>query len=156
MALTDPSGDIDAQLTNKAREMIARATLGEVAFRVIGFGLGRGGYDPVDPVQILAIDPSNLELDDKCFPDSDPFTFEPFTSTEEPEAMVRVYNCRVQADPVPGNADFGLGELGLYAEILKSNLVGEVGEKFLYAICHFPIMCKTRRDTFLRRVVVSY
>lgn len=156
MALTDPSADIIALLTDEGRTLIARATLGEVVFKVLGFAVGRGGYDPSDPVQTLPIVTSDTELTDKVFPDATPLTYETFISTEEPTHSVRVYNCRVGADPFPGNADYGLGELGLYGEIIKSSVPSEVGQTFLFAISHFPIMCKTRRDTFLRRVVVSY
>lgn len=156
MASTDPSGEIQAQLTDMARNLIARATLGQVVFKVMGFGLGRGGYDPNNVVKALPLVPTDLELTDKVFPSSIPYSFEPFISTEEPTYTVRVYNCRVGASILAGAADYGLGELGLYGKILKSEVPSEVGSVFLYAMAHFPIICKTRRDTFLRRVVVSF
>lgn len=156
MSLSDPSGDISAQLTSKARELIARATLGEVVFIVRGFGLGRSGYNPSNVVEALPTDPETTELADKVFPTSSPLDYEEFVSTESPSNTVRVYNCRVEANPNPGNADYALGEIGLYAEVLKSTDPAEVGEVFLYAVSHFPVVCKTRRDTLLRRVVVSY
>ena len=156
MSLTDPSADIIAQVTDEGRTLIARATLGDVVFKVEGFAVGRGGYDPSNVVDTLPLDPAAVELSDKVYPDATPLSFASFISTEEPKASVRVYNCRVAASPLSGNADYGLGELGLYGTIVHSSDPTEIGQVFLYAVSHFPIMCKTRRDTFLRRVVVSY
>ena len=36
MSLIDPSGEVQAQLTDLSRTLIARATLGEVVFKVVG------------------------------------------------------------------------------------------------------------------------
>jgi len=156
MAATDPSSDVIAELTDQARIYIARASLGNVVFKVVGFGLGRGGYDPSDFTQTEPLVPGDTELEDKVYPDDVPLSYEPLTSTEETTATVRVYNCRVGATTIAGNADYGLGELGLYAEVTKSDVPSEVGSIFLFAHSHFPVVCKTRRDTFYRRVIVSY
>lgn len=157
MALQDPSGDILAELTDLARNYLARAMIGDVVIQVKGFALGRGGFNPSDVVQPLPLNLADVELTDKVFPSAVAFEYEPFISTEEPTATARVYNCRVGSSPFPGNADYALGEAGLYAEVLKSiSNPGEVGTVFLYALSHFPILCKTRRETLLRRVVVTY
>lgn len=156
MAYTDPSTDIEAQLTDQARTLIARTTLGDVVFQVVGFGLGRGGYDPSNFIQVTPLDTGANELDDKVYPTSTPYDFAPFVAVETPTITVYVYNCRVQAAILAGNADYALGELALYGKILKSNVPAEVDSYFLFAISHFPAICKTRRDTFLRRVTISY
>jgi hypothetical protein len=156
MALIDPSGDTIAQTTDYARNLIARATLGNVVFKVVGFGLGRGGYDPSDVVQPLPLTLSDTELTDKVFPSSTAFDYEPLISTEEPTMRARVYNCRVGSTVIAGDADYALGELALYGEIIKSDDPLEIGQVFMFALSHFPILCKTRRDTLLRRVVVTY
>lgn len=156
MALIDPSGDTIANTTDYARELIARATLGLVVFKVVGFGLGRGGYNPSDVVQPLPLNLAATELSDKVFPTATPFDYEPFISTEQPTSRACVYNCRVGSSVVAGPADYGLGELALYGEIIKSDVPSEIGQVFLFAVSHFPLFCKTRRDTLLRRVVVTY
>lgn len=156
MAWQDPASDIYANLTDNARTLIARATLGDVVFKVVGFGLGRGGFDVVNFSQALPVVTTDTELADKIYPDATPFTFAPFASTEEPTLTVRIYNCRVGATIIQGPADFALGELALYGEILKSNVPSEVGTFFLFALSHFPVLTKTHRDTLLRRVLVSY
>jgi hypothetical protein len=156
VAWQDPASDIYASLTDYSRTLIARATMGDVVFQVVGFGLGRGGFDVINFSQALPLVLTDTELQDKVYPDAVPFSFAPFASTEEPTDTVRVYNCRVEANPVPGNADYALGELALYGQILKSNVPAEVGATFLYALSHFPALTKTHRDVLLRRVVVSY
>ena len=156
MADTDPSTDVLASLTDKARNLIARSTIGEVVIQVKGFGLGRAGFVPSNFIQTTPLSLTDMELTDKVFPDSTPFTYAPFVATEEPSPTIRVYNCRVGPSMFPGPADYGLGELALYGQILQSNIPAEVGQVFLYALSHFPVVCKTRRDTLLRRVIVSY
>lgn len=156
MSITGPSADIIATLTDQARTYIARATLGEMVFTVEGFGLGRGGYQPADPSQVTPLVSTAVELDDKVYPNSTALTYQAFASTEEPSPTVRVYNCRVPSTIIAGNADYGLGEVGLYGIVVNSSVPSEIGTVFLYAISHFPIIFKTRRDVLLRRVIVSY
>jgi hypothetical protein len=157
MSYTDPSTDILASLTDRARTYIARATMGDIVFQVIGFGLGRGGYTPANFIQTTPLVLTATELDDKVFPDAVPLSYEPFIETEEASPTVRVYNCRVGVSQFPGPADYGIGELALYGQILQSLTTPlEIGTVFVYALSHFPVVCKTRRDTFLRRVIVSY
>lgn len=156
MSYTDPSTDIEAQMTDQARTLIARAALGDVVFQVVGFGLGRGGYVPSNFVQVTPLDTGANELDDKVYPTSTPYDYAVFAQVETPSPTVYVYNCRVEASNIAGNADYALGEVGLYGQIVKSNIPAEVGSYFLYALSHFPALCKTRRDVLLRRVIISY
>jgi hypothetical protein len=157
MSITGPSADIIATLTDKARNYIARASLGDVVFQVVGFGLGRGGFTPIDPTQVTPLNTVATELDDKVYPNSTPLTYAAFASTEEPTPTVRVYNCRVDSSPIAGNADYALGEVALYGQVLNSvSNPLENGTIFVYALSHFPCLCKTRRDVLLRRVIVSY
>jgi hypothetical protein len=71
-------------------------------------------------------------------------------------APVVVYNCRLASTPIQSNADYALGELGVWGQIIQSNVPSEVGKVFLAAIAHFPMKGKTRRDVLLLRVVVDY
>ena len=155
MAITDPTDNISAQLTDVARQYIARATIGEVAFKAIGFSVGRGGYQPADPVHIIALTGAETALTDQVYPN---VTGEAaFQQIDMPgnESTV-VYFCRLPSTQPPSNADYGLGELGVWAEILNSNVPMEIGQKFLLAIAHFPIKAKTNRDTILFRTTVQY
>jgi hypothetical protein len=153
MAITDPSDEIQAYLTDYARQIIARQTIGDTAYQVVGFSTGRGGYDPTDPVHIVDVDTSQQALIDQVYPDVTGFAS--LISIDQPTPTLMVFNCRMGSTPNPGNADYGLGEVGIWAEITKSSVPGEVGTYFLYANGHLPIRAKTRRDTFLWRVLVQ-
>lgn len=155
MAITDTPDEIQAYLTDGARNYIARAVNGELAFRAVGFSMGRGGYNPADPVHILAVDTTVNQLADQVYPD---VTGEsPFQSIDWVGDTAVVYNCRLPATSITSNADYGLGEIGLWAEILSSpSDPSEVGTIFLFAIGHMPIRCKTRRDVILFRVVTNF
>lgn len=156
MAITDPSDTVQAQTTNYYRQLEARAPIGDVVFQAVGFSVGRGGYNPADPVHIVPVDPTATALMDQVYPA--PTGFASFQEIDTPgDASVVVYNCRLPATPVASNADYGLGEIGIWGQVLqsKSNPL-EVGTYFLIAIGHMPIRAKTNRDVILFRVVVNY
>lgn len=153
MAITDPSGNIEAYLTDTFRQNTARAINGELVFRVKGFTVGRGGYVPTEPLQVVPVDPLATTLIDQIYPTSGYLDFEIF---ETPTLTSVVYNCRLPATLIPTEADCGLGELGIWAEIIYSTNPVEIGQIFLMAITHMPIRAKTNRDVMLFRVVVNY
>lgn len=155
MAITDTPDEIQAYLTDDARTYIARAINGELVFKASGFSVGRGGYNPADPVHILPVDTTVQLLADQVYPDVTGDV--PFQSIDFVADTALVYNCRLPATTVTGNADYGLGEIGIWAEIISSPAnPGDVGTVFLFAIGHMPIRCKTRRDVMLFRVVVNF
>ena len=154
MAITDPSGTIQASLTDAARHQIARAINGEMVFRAYGFSVGRGGYDPLNPVAVLPINTAATTLIDQCFPDVTGQV--PFDQLEQPLPSTVVYDCRLPSTIIPGNADYGLGEIGIWAQILTSDIPAEIGTIFLMSIAHMPIRAKTNRDAMLLRVATNF
>ena len=63
MPFLDPCDTIVAQLTYEGRNLLARAKFGDVAFRVAGWQMGRGGYDVTDPVKVTPfIDPAAVAV----------------------------------------------------------------------------------------------
>lgn len=155
MAITDQCDEIQAFLTDQARTYLARALNGELSYKAIGFAVGRGGYNPTDPVKVLPISGSEIDLSDQVYPDV--VGESPFQQIDTPGATSTVvFNCRLSSTTNPSNSDYGLGELGLFAEILHSNDPLEVGKVFLFALSHFPIKAKTKRDTILFRVTVQF
>lgn len=156
MAITDPSDTVQAQTTDYYRQLEARAPIGDVAFVAVGFSVGQGGYNPTDPVHIVPVDPTATTLIEQVYPAATGFS--PFQEIDTPgDASVVVYNCRLPATPVASNADYGLGEIGIWGQVLQSKSnPAEVGTYFLIAIGHMPIRCKTNRDVILFRVVVNY
>ena len=155
MAITDHSDDIQAYLTDEARQYLARVFIGELSYQAIGFSVGRGGFQPADPVHIIPVTGAEVALSDQVYPAA---TGE--ASFQEVDFAIGssliIYNCRLASTINPSAADYGLGELGIWAEIINSNVPAEIGTKFLMALAHFPIKAKTRRDTILFRVAVQY
>jgi len=155
MAITDPSGEIEAFLTDAARNYIARAINGEVSIHVVGFSAGRGGYNPADPVaDVTPVNTADTALIDQVYPDTTGNAA--LETPEEPNFSTIVYNCRLAATPIADNSDFGLGEIGLWAEVVYAVNPMEIGTVFLYAISHMPVRAKTRRDVQLYRLVTNY
>jgi hypothetical protein len=154
MAITDQSDSIQASMTDLARQYIARMLLGPFSFSVVGFSSGRGGFNPVDPVHLVPLDTSLQTLLDQVYPNVTGYTA--LQSVDSPSDTCRVYNCRMPNTPAPSNADYGLGEVAVWAQVLTSDVPAEVGTIFMMAVGHLPIRAKTNRDTFLWRVVVQY
>lgn len=154
MAITDPTQEIQAFVTDQARQFIAKATVGGVVYRYVGFSVGRGGFDPSNPIEIVPIDTSLPALLDQVYPDitgtSD------FQSIDAPYLSTQVLSCRLPNTLSPSNADYALGEIGIWAQIIQSNDVLEVGTNFLFAVAHFPIRAKTRKDAWLFRVTIQF
>lgn len=154
MAITDHSDEVEAFMTDEGRAYTARAINGELVFRAIGFSVGRGGYNPLDPVKVLPINPALTALSDQVYPDVTGTAS--LQAIDEPTPTVRVFNCRLPATIVESNADYGLGEIGIWSEIIHAYDPSEIGTVFLYAVGHFPIRAKTHRDVFLFRTVINY
>ena len=154
MAITDPSGNIEAFLTDLARQYIARAVNGELVYKLESFYCGRGGYNPTDPFSgVLPVNTADVALADQVYPTAS--TYASYESIEQPTMTSLVVNCRLPSTPSPSNADYGLGEIGVWARILTSNVPSEIGQLFLYALAHFPARGKTFRDVFLLRPTIQ-
>ena len=154
MSFTDPSSSIQAYVTDQARQLLARALIGQTYYQVQGFSVGRGGYDMLNPVHIIPINTSLTALIDPVYPDITGMAT--FQQVDQPTATSVIYSCRLPNTPAPSHADYGLGELGIWARILHSNIPAEVGLVFLFAVAHFPIQAKTNRDAWLYRVAIQY
>lgn len=156
MPLTDHPDEVQAYLTDQARTYFARSVSGELYYNVIGFSVGRGGYNPLDPVHITPVNTAATTLDDQVYPDAIATHNAPFAEVDEVANSTLVFNCRLAATPIQTNADYALGEIGIWARINSATNPLEVGVIFLYSLGHMPIRSKTRRDVFLLRVVVNY
>ena len=146
---TDTPDPIIATLTDEARTNFAQSTLGLVSFKLAGFAVGRGGYDSVNPVHVVAIDGSSTSLIDKYFPVTGIKTLE---TIETPTISTIVANCRLAKD----EAISALGEIGLWAEIVYSIVPSDIGRQFLMAVAHFPIVTKTLRQAILYRMIIQF
>lgn len=138
-------------LTEIGRTSLARATLGEISFKLSGFAVGRGGYNSTNPVKVDAINPALTDLIDQFFPTIG--TTKSIEYIERPTPSTIVANCRLASS----EAVSALGEIGLWAEIVDSTIsIGEIGTTFLLATGHFPIQTKTLRQAIVYRFIVQF
>ena len=102
-----------------------------------GLGSLDGGTDP--------------SLENQKFPPSFP-DVENFVDIEMPNLSATSLVCRIGAT----DANHGLGEIGIYVDIIDSVNPAEIGSRILYAISHFPIVAKNANSVFVTRVLTQY
>ena len=103
-----------------------------------GTGFLDGGTDPV--------------LESAVFPTAAPNTVQPFLDIEFPNTQATSLVCRAEQT----EANKGLGEVGIYVDIIDSVNPQEIGNRVLYAIGHYPIVAKNAKSVFLTRVITQY
>lgn len=147
----DTPDPIIASLSDEGRTSFARVILGEISFIVKGFAVGRDGYDMTNPVKIIPIDGSLTGLIDQFFPTVG--TIKAYEAIENPTEKTVVVSCRLASD----EAVSGLGEVGLWAEIVHSAVSpAEVGTEFLMAVAHFGLQTKTLRQAVVYRFIMQF
>ena len=151
MAFPERTDDVLAFLTAKGRDELARLVLGESSFQLTAFQVGRGGYNPSNPVKVAAIDINDTALTDPVPDANDRRDFVTIEQPIGPNVVAPV--CRL--NPGDTNVEYGLGELGIFATYLRDDVTpANVGTDFLFALSHFPIVCKTPTHTLVWRVVI--
>ena len=147
---TDTPDSVFAVLTDTGRTNFAKMTMGDISFVVDGFAVGRGGYDSVNPVKIVSIDASSTGLIDQFFPTVG--ITKPVEAIERPYPPTVVINCRLGRD----ESVSALGEIGVWAKVVDSSDINEIGTTFLLAIGHFPISVKTLRKAVLYKIIIQF
>lgn len=149
MPFIESTSDVEARLTNQGRDNLASLVLGEMAFELSSFQVGRGGYVLANPVKVDPIDPALTALIDPVG------TRRSFVSVEQPIGdNVVAPVCRLPVNDT--DVEFGLGELGIYATYLVHDTQPAlVGTEFLFAVSHFPLVGKTPSHTFVWRVLIA-
>lgn len=120
-----------------------------VEFDAGGLAFDNFGILPGTGFLASGIDPS---LESSKFPPTAPAAVESFFDIENPNESAVSLVCRIG----PGDANYGLGELGVYVDIIDSVNPDEIGTRVLYAISHFPIVAKNLNSVFVTRVITQY
>ena len=128
----------DFKLTDAAEGLtglIARSRAEGLIYAITEFAVGTDGYDPTDPSTVDVVVPSATALGAELYRSG--IGRIEFDGASEPQTVD--YWCRVPQAEAQG----GLGEFGLFAEILRSPVdPTEVGDKYLFSLAHHP--CQTR------------
>jgi hypothetical protein len=131
---------------------IANGSIGNlntlVEFDAGGFGIDNFGITPGTGFLAGGLDPV---LESQKFPPTAP-DVEPFYDIEFPNVSAVSLVCRIG----PTDANVGLGELGIYVDIIDSVNPDEIGSRILYAITHFAIIAKNSNSNFVTRAITQY
>jgi hypothetical protein len=114
-------------------------------------GLGLNNFD-VTPGTGFLSGGNSPSLENVRFPANFPASVADFLTIEYPNPGAVSLVCR--ASQAEGN--FGLGEVGIYVDILDSVNPQEIGTRILYAIAHFPIVAKNSKSVLVTRVLTQY
>ena len=140
------SGDIVSILA------LANGDLGNfntlVEFDAGGLGINNFGITPGTGFLAGGADPV---LESQKFPSAAP-NVEPFFDIEFPNISAVSLVCRIGLT----DANVGLGELGIYVDIIDSVNPDEIGSRILYAISHFAIVGKNANSNFVTRAITQY
>ena len=157
----DPSGawllhDVDAELTSVARRFVARGTMDGTTIQMLEFKVGQGGVDPFDYEVAIPVNPDAQDLElplDFPLVGPQPLVFggRQITENEQPHTTAVSFYCLVP----PGELSEVLSEIGIWAQVKCSPSDTEVGDFFLAAIAHFPIVCKNDSMAYAFRVCIQ-
>lgn len=151
MPYTDSPDSSQAKITDIGRSYFARSILGDVSFKAIGFTVGKSGYIDSNPVKILPINTSDSSLVAQFYPE---YGVKQFETIEIPEPKTIVLNCKLNHSE-PSNIG-AIGELGIWCEVVHSTIQSEIGNTFLFAIAHNPILVKNLQNVFVYRILTQF
>jgi alpha-tubulin suppressor-like RCC1 family protein len=146
-AAAPPPLPTSAQITNSALAFIARSALDGTLYAVTEFSVGIGGYDLANPGTVTPINPADVALSSEVW--RGPLTHLQYSVAPPPETVQ--YWCRVPRGAT--SAVQGIGEVGLWAKILWSPFVWEIGTFFLFAIQHQP--CQVKHEDSVHEYVLA-
>lgn len=135
---------VDAEMTTRARYILARGSVDGTSLWPKEFSVGTGGFDAYDYAVALPVNPDSVTLDADLFRDT-------IDNYEEPNDQCASFHCILEN----GEANQTLGEIGIWAEIQNSPVAGENGTQILFAIGHFPLQAKNSSMRYGLRVIVQ-
>lgn len=150
----DPSAvlllETDAEVTSRARRLLARGRTDGTGFQVTEFSVGQGGLDIFDYHVATPVNPDAVQLELPINIAGSPTKV--ITQYERPNLNSGCVYCLLE------NAETNerLSEVGVWAEIKCSPILAEIGTTFLAAIAHFPLICKNSSMQYAFRVNVQF
>jgi hypothetical protein len=152
---TDSSDNLISQITDVGRNLATRASIEGLSFKFIGWALGRGGYDPSNPVKTIPITSSDTTLIDQVHPSSYTLNYFVPSDLEVPTQRSVSCACRILRDTA--SANYGIGEIGIWVVILNSPVVpAEVGQLHLFSITHTPLQTITLNTAKILRIIHNF
>jgi hypothetical protein len=150
MSFTNITSPANSVLTDKCSTENTRAIAGDTSFKLKGWNAGRDGYDMGDPTQPLSVTTTDTNLIDPIYPSSTPGDHTTFLGFEHPDSTTLVVVCRIDRS----DCSYALGEIGIWFETVDDVVPGNIGDIWLGAISHFPIICKTTDTVLVFKITI--
>lgn len=134
-------------ITTVAREYLARSAADGTSIKIVDFSVGSGGYVTSLPLYAKDPDPEAVSLESEIYRG-------PLTAVENVtiNGMAKSFVGRLSLESVVG----GIGEIGLWAEIISSPFPTEIGEQFLFALCNQPLNVKSMKHVASYRIIIIF
>jgi len=136
---------VSAKMTALARKLIAMSSVTGLSLRPVEFDVGRGGFDPFDPTKATLVDSQAISLIDPVL------TGQPITQYERANSTCCSCYCEID----PGDANFLLGEIAIWALLREPPTFADLGVKHVFAIGHFPAKAKNSNMKMAIRVLIQ-
>lgn len=144
--VSDPT---DYQLTDDATvTYLPRSLTDGTIYAVTQFSVGTAGYLVPEPYTVTAVNPADVALGNEVYRGN--IAWLEYDGLSTPWTVD--YWCRVPRDVAQG----GIGEIGLWAEILWSPFPAEIGTFFLFALAHVPCQGRHPNAVMFFKLRVEY
>lgn len=137
---------ISATVTDIARQYMARSLTDGTSFRITQYAVGTAGYDSGNPLTATLVDPTATGLISEVYRDTIDLV-----ETATLDGTAKSFVARIGRDELAA----GIGEIALFAEILNSPFLFEIGTKFMFAVAHQPLNVKTFSHVVSYRVIIA-
>lgn len=146
--------DSITQITTLGAALIARQTLGDLAFVPTHFAIGDDGWNPGVPQWPLPVDPDDSALVHEVWRS-------PIERFDAPTDSTLAIVCRI---PSGAGVRCAMGELGIFVTLTAVNnpmpLISggpalSIGDVIMFSLTHTALRCITPDQTDLHRIVVS-
>lgn len=136
---------VSAKMTALARKLTAESAATGISVRGVEFGVGRGGFNPFDPTEVLLVDSQATTL-------IDPVVLgRAITQYERANNSCSSFYCELDF----ADANYLLGEVAIWALVRRPPIYADLGEKILFALGHFPAKAKNLNMKMAFRVLVQ-
>jgi len=136
---------VDAEMTYQARYLMARGMTDGTSLRMVQFSVGQGGFDPFNYRIALPVNPDVTSLYDQVFTDVIDYY-------EYPNPQNACAYCLLEQS----EANYTLGEVGVWSEIQNSPIPTENGQVILTSVGHFPLIAKADTMQLVLRVLSQF
>jgi len=137
---------ISAAVTDIARQFMARSIVDGTSFQVTHCAVGSSGYEVSNPLAALSVDPTATSLVSEVYRKTIDLV-----ETATLDATAKSFVVRIGREDLAA----GIGEIALFATIVDSPFITEIGSQFMYAVAHQPLNVKTLNHVVSYRIIVA-